>query len=453
MIWTLFASEETSPFASSQVGVSLSSTFVFAATDVATDGVPPGLPPPARIKTGVTPGVANRNSAARRQGDVIRVGPAGLYRNPSEAAAVAKDGDTVEIEAAEYDGDVAVWRQNALTLLGVGGRPHLRAAGRNAEGKAIWVIKGEDTVVDNIEFSGAQVSDLNGAGIRQEGKNLTIKNSVFHGNQMGILTSNNPDSVIVIEFSEFYDNTVDYEKYGRLGHNIYIGEIGRFILRGSYVHGAITGNNVKSRARENIIANNRIMDENDGASSYLLDLANGGTAYVVGNLFHQSQMADNYHMISYAPEGDKYNDKDAYFINNTLVNDKGDGYFVLNRSQNSVKILNNLFIGLGQFVDGDGVIIGNLQTRRPYFEDPKMFDYRLTAQSPAIDRAVELDPETQRKIVPGYVYVHPMQVAPRPKARGLDVGAYEFAGEHPDPAPLCQDSSLYPLNLLFAWCS
>ena len=60
---------------------------------------------------------------------------------------------------------------------------------------------------------------------------------------------------------------MDYKKSGRLGHNIYIGETDHFVLRGSYVHGAITGHNVKSRARENIIAYNRIMDEKEGASN------------------------------------------------------------------------------------------------------------------------------------------------------------------------------------------
>jgi hypothetical protein len=55
-------------------------------------------------------------------------------------------------------------------------------------GKGIWVISGNDTVVENIEFSGAAVPDANGAGIRFEGVNLTVRNCYFHHNQNGILT-------------------------------------------------------------------------------------------------------------------------------------------------------------------------------------------------------------------------------------------------------------------------
>jgi hypothetical protein len=49
-----------------------------------------------------------------------------------------------------------------LTLRGSGGRAHLQAFGKSAEGKAIWVIKGNNVVVENIEFSDAAVASLNG---------------------------------------------------------------------------------------------------------------------------------------------------------------------------------------------------------------------------------------------------------------------------------------------------
>jgi hypothetical protein len=43
----------------------------------------------------------------------------------------------------------------------VGGRARLRADGAHAEGKAIWVIKGNDTTIEGVEFSGAEVPDQN----------------------------------------------------------------------------------------------------------------------------------------------------------------------------------------------------------------------------------------------------------------------------------------------------
>ena len=95
-----------------------------------------------------------------------RVGPDRELRAPSAAAAVARDGDTVLIDAGTYVGDVATWTQDDLTLRGVGGRAHLRAAGESAQGEAIWVIAGDRVTVDLVELSGARVPDGNGAGIR-----------------------------------------------------------------------------------------------------------------------------------------------------------------------------------------------------------------------------------------------------------------------------------------------
>ena len=100
--------------------------------------------------------------------EVLAVGPGRPYAQPSVAAEFAQDGDVIEIDASgRYDGDVAVWRQNRLTIRGVGGRPHIRGTGAHAKGKGLWLIQGNDTVVENIEFSGARVPDKNGAGDRK----------------------------------------------------------------------------------------------------------------------------------------------------------------------------------------------------------------------------------------------------------------------------------------------
>ena len=118
----------------------------------------------------------------------LEVGPGRALTRPSQAAAIAQDGDVVAIDAGTYTGDVATWRANGLTLRGVGGRAHLVANGQSAQGKAIWVIQGNNTTVEAIEFSGAAVRDRNGAGIRQEGAGLTVRDCSFHDNENGILT-------------------------------------------------------------------------------------------------------------------------------------------------------------------------------------------------------------------------------------------------------------------------
>ena len=188
-------------------------------------------------------------------GYVLKVGPQEKLSSPSLASKIAKDGNIIEIDAAgHYDGDAVVWWQNNLTIRGVNGRPHIRASGASAEGKALWVVKGNNTTVENVEISGARVSDGNGAAIRQEGTGLTLRHCYFHHNENGILAGANEKSDIVIEHSEFSYNGAGSGQT----HNIYIGGVRSFTLKYSYSHHARMGHNVKSRAERNYILYNRL---------------------------------------------------------------------------------------------------------------------------------------------------------------------------------------------------
>ncbi len=113
--------------------------------------------------------VAPAPRPAPPRGNVVAVGPSRTLKLPSQAARAAKDGDTIEIDAGDYVGDVAVWSANNLTIRGVNGRAKLRADGESAQGKGIWVTAGRDIRIESIEFTGARVGDGNGAGIRAEG--------------------------------------------------------------------------------------------------------------------------------------------------------------------------------------------------------------------------------------------------------------------------------------------
>ncbi len=378
------------------------------------------------ITVGTLLGIGLVSSAASAS-QIIEVGPGKSYKTPSAAAKVAGNGSVVEIDAGTYRGDVAVWRQDNLTLRGVGGRAHLKAQGRAAEGKAIWVLKGKQVTVENIEFSGTRVNDKNGAGIRFEGTGLSIRNSSFHHNEMGILVNKNPAGDILIEDSEFHHNTVDYQRYRRLGHNIYIGKVRRFTLRNSYIHHASVGHNVKSRAQENYILYNRIMDEN-GRSSYLLDLAEGGDAYVIGNLFQQSRYADNFSLLSFAAEANR-NDplQYLYVVNNTFVNDASQGTFVRNLSIAPATLINNLCVGNGKVLRGPGTLRNNIATANARFRNPVGYDYRLMQGSLAINQGTWPGHAANGfALRPRFHYNYPLNAMVRPRDGKFDVGAYEF---------------------------
>ncbi len=107
----------------------------------------------------------------------LHAGPNEPYKAPCAAIAAATPGDVIEIDAGLYLGDVCAWSTDGLTLRGINGRAHLDADHKNAQGKGIWVPYGRDTVVENIEFSGARVPSHNGAGIRASGVNLTVRHA------------------------------------------------------------------------------------------------------------------------------------------------------------------------------------------------------------------------------------------------------------------------------------
>uniref|UniRef100_UPI0040568C7F RCC1 domain-containing protein n=1 Tax=Candidatus Electronema sp. TaxID=2698783 RepID=UPI0040568C7F len=356
------------------------------------------------------------------------------YATPNAAAAAAKDGDTVLIEAGDYTGTgiVATWSQSNLTIRGINGRPHMNAAGVTiSNGKGIWVIGGSNVLVENIEFSNAEVPSDNGAGIRYEGTgSLLVRNCYFHNNENAILTGNNGTEEITLEYCEFRDHKTPT----LLGHNIYIGSGAKFTMIGSHSHGAHRGHNVKTRARENYILYNRIADSDnleDKGSSYLVDISQGGLTYMIGNEFRQLQKTENPSAIGYSKEGNKHPQQVLYFINNTVVNDKliGDSTALDLGASTSGKIVNNIFDSFKVKVAGTftGEYTNNIDNAT--FVDRDSMNYRLQSGSSGINTGINAGVGDGFSLAPTQEYIHHLQTAARPSDGQLDVGAFEFTTE------------------------
>jgi len=360
-------------------------------------------------------------------GRVLRVGASEPLRTPSAAAAVAHDGDTVEIAADTYPGDVAVWSANHLTLRGMNGMAHLAANGKSAQQKAIWVIRGNDTLVEHVELSGCRVPDRNGAGIRQEGRGLTVRHCSFHDNEDGILTGADPQSDILIEFSEFHHNGAG-DGYS---HNLYIGQVRSFTLQFCASHHAKTGHLVKSRAQSNFILYNRLMDEEDGASSYVIDLPNGGRSMIIGNIIQHGAHAENGVAISYAAEGAKNASQELQVVNNTYINErKASAVFLRVAGQNpTVRAINNLVVGSKSVLAGPGESSNNLVTDAPGFADAARHDFRLVAQSPARGAGIDPGKSGEFNLTPAFFYLDPLGSTPRAKGDKLNIGACPVSGK------------------------
>jgi|GEM_PF-1190882 hypothetical protein len=363
---------------------------------------------------------------------ILQVGSGKPYATPCAAIAVAVSGDTIDVDAGLYLGDVCSFYQDNLTIRGVNGRAHLDADGEYAAGKGIWVQNGSGLVVENIEFSGATVPDQNGAGIRNSGGDLTIRNCYFHDNENGILGGNIGSSTTLIEYSEFAENG-----YGDgQSHNLYISNIATLIFRYNYTHDSNIGHLLKSRAATNYVLYNRITGE-VGTGSYEINLPNGGTSYVIGNLIQQGPDTDNSCLLSYIEEGAVPSNPghDLYVINNSFVNDYGSGTFVRmgNDADVPVVIKNNIFMGSGTITNQEEAILANNFSGDPLFVDKANFDYHLTEDSPAIDEGTDPGSANGYSLTPVYEYVHVANKTARNIVDSIDIGSYEFAAAGPPP--------------------
>jgi hypothetical protein len=229
----------------------------------------------------------------------------------------AQDGDTVELPAGEYFGQVGVITQKQLTLRGVGGRVVLHADGRSAEQKAILVVRDGDVRIENIEFRGARVADRNGAGIRFERGRLHVLRCTFVDNENGILTANFAEPELLVQDSSFSAAPANTP----LPHHIYAGRIARLTVVGSHFSGGNEGHLIKSRAQLSVIVGNALIDGPDGKAAYELDLPNGGLAYVVNNVISQSAGTTNPVLVSYGEEGYLERESGLFVMGNTLIND------------------------------------------------------------------------------------------------------------------------------------
>lgn len=369
--------------------------------------------------------------AMGRAKSTIRVGPQHEITRVAEAARRAKDGDVVEIEAGIYLNDVASWRQNNLTIRAVGGRARIEVSGRSAEGKAIWVIKGNNVTVENMEFAGARVPDRNGAGIRHEGGNLTVRNSLFEHNEMGLLTANIAKAVLEVEGSEFCGNRGDEaHKLTDPGHQIYVGTIRRFVLRDSYVHQGAFGHLVKSRARENHITYNRMTDEYGGRASYELEFPNGGIAYVIGNIIQQAPASDDPAVVRMGAEGYRWPRNELYLVHNTLVDDRprGGRFLQVREGAHRIVALNNLLVGESKLdAARQGDYIANHHVNWSHIAAPLTYDYRLKPGSNLIGKVTEIGVANGVTLRPQRQYVHPRKSEPLRAPALLPGALQEFA--------------------------
>jgi hypothetical protein len=254
----------------------------------------------------------------------LTVGSGQQYATIAAAVNASGTGDTIEVQAGTYTDD---WLSidHDLTLTSVGGWTKLVTDGAQPPDGKAYITESGNVTISGFDVSGVSVPDNNGAAIRYQGGNLVLEDVYFHDNQEGLLGAADPNGTISIDHSEFAFNG---DGSGST-HDIYVGAIAAFTLSHSYIHDAVVGHEVKSRAASNTITDNRIFD-NQGTASYTIDLPNGGNLVATGNVLEQGPNSENRNIFAYGEEGLAYPSNAVNFNSNTIVNDRSGDTSILN---------------------------------------------------------------------------------------------------------------------------
>lgn len=244
----------------------------------------------------------------------------------------AAPGETITLAAGEYDiADVKI--EDALTLRGDG--DVVLYSSRPVAKGLLNPLSGAALTVENLTFRGARSPDKNGAGIRNDGRVLTIINCRFEDNENGVLSTGDRDGVITISGSTFLRNGHG-DGYS---HGIYVLRAVKLDIQDSKFLATHIGHHVKSLADETII-NGSVLDDDDGASSYAIDLSKAGQVQITGNKITQSQRAENNTMINYdTSRGGAA--RSLQITGNTIVNRRRNGIFLRNSTDLRPAIYDN----------------------------------------------------------------------------------------------------------------
>jgi hypothetical protein len=348
----------------------------------------------------------------------------------AEALQRARDGDTIDVLPGDYRGQTAVVSQKRLTLRGLGKRPVFHANGKVAEGRAILLVRGGDVLVENIEFRGARAPDANGAGIHLEAGRLTVKNSGFFDNEVGLMTGNDGLAEVVVVDSHFADAP---RVVGGLAHLLYAGRIASLSVSGSRFHRGFEGHLLKSRARETRIVANLLVDGPEGGASYEIDLASGGRAWVVGNVIGQSPQSQNRVLVAYGAEGLVWPDNSLFLAHNTLINDGWLPAWFLRVFRDRlptgtpVHVVNNLAVGVGVFEWGASAeFAGNRHVlSASALADPEMLAFEPTAASGLRGGGVDPRSVAGQNLAPTLEFALPVGTRAAPALQRWTPGAFQ----------------------------
>ena len=225
------------------------------------------------------------------------------YGSLQDAMAAIGDGDGTILIAPGVYRQCAIQEAGRIAL--VARQPGTAVIGGVAcEGKAALVLRGRSARIQGLTLEDIAVDDGNGAGIRLEQGDLIVSETIFRDSQSGILSHDDRSGTVRIDQSTF-------SGLGYCGddcaHSIYLGDYGRLIVTRTRFERGTGGHYIKDRGGRVDISDSSFDDSQGQATNYMIDLPNGSTGMITGNIFVQGARKENYSgMIVVAAEGKKH---------------------------------------------------------------------------------------------------------------------------------------------------
>ena len=332
---------------------------------------------------------------AAQAAETLVAGPEGAPLSLSAALSQARDGDTIELLPGEYREAHAVLVNRRLTIRGIGKRPVLNGGGKpSGLHKALWLVRGGEVTLENLEFRGARASDGEGAAVRLEGGRLQVRRCEFYDNEYGIHATNDDQAQVDIQDSVL---GMAPKVEGALYHLLNVGRIARLSVSGSRFQQGFEGHMIKSRARESVIGYNFIHDGRRGGASYEIELPAGGLATVIGNVIGQGTDSQNRVVLAYGTDGRPWDRNTLLVAHNTFISYKWTPAWFLRVFSDSlpqdteVVAVNNLVVGPGVFwLGASGHFDGNRPATLGMLRDADTYAFELAPDS--IWRGSGIDP-------------------------------------------------------------
>ena len=296
----------------------------------------------------------------------LTVGTNRQYATIAAALAAARDGDTVAVATGLYLNDFGTVRTK-VTLTAVGGNVTLLATTALAPGKAILTVT-TDATIDGFVFAGAKASDGTAAGLLDTGGALVVRNSLFVGNQTGLLVrpATNGSGSVTVQGSEFDRNGAGDGFSG----NINVGAVSFLTIQDSFIHDARNGDEVKSLALATTITGTRILDStvsvsaggpiSGGASGFAtsdVNLPRGGVIKIQNSIIEKGPDTTG---PAIRVGGDTSYPNTSITVSGTyFLSDQRGATVLQNTTGATASVNNNQFYGFGTIASGPAVVSSN----------------------------------------------------------------------------------------------